>query len=413
MSLTRIAIILKGYPRLSETFIAREIRALELRGLAFDLVSLRHPTDRLSHPINAEITAPVNYLPEYLYAEPARVLKGLRAAMRLPGFWRAARCFGRDLMRDPTAGRIRRFGQAAVLAGELAPGISHIYAHFLHTPSSVARYTSLMRGATWSFSAHARDIWTIPDWEKREKLAHALWGTTCTAYGLDHLKGLAGARADRVFLSYHGLDLERFPAPPDRAGEPDGHDPRNPVTLVSVGRAVAKKGYDTLLDALALLPDTVHWRFVHIGGGELAGTLKARADALGLGGRIVWQGAQAQSAVIDLLRSGHVFVLASRIDKDGDRDGLPNVLMEAQSQKLVCVSTTVSAIPELISTRETGLLVPPDDPAALAGALARLIENPATRLKLAQAAYRRLKADFAADVCLAEIARRFSLPGTP
>ena len=121
--------------------------------------------------------------------------------------------FWRDLRRDPTRNRVRRLGQACVLARELAPEVTHIHVHYLHTPASVARYAALLSGRTWTYSAHAKDIWTTPSWEKREKLADALWGVTCTAYGAGHLRALAPT-AERVTLAYHGLDLGRFPGPP-------------------------------------------------------------------------------------------------------------------------------------------------------------------------------------------------------
>ena len=114
-----VLFILKGYPRLSETFIAQEIRALEARGLDIRIVSLRHPTDRAVHPIHREIRAPVAYLPEYLYQEPLRVLRAWRHGRRLPGYRAARQAWLRDLRRDPTPNRVRRFGQALVLAREL------------------------------------------------------------------------------------------------------------------------------------------------------------------------------------------------------------------------------------------------------------------------------------------------------
>ena len=154
----RIAIVLKGYPRLSETFIAQEIRALEVRGLGLRLVSLRHPTDRTQHPVHREIEAPVRYLPEYLYQEPLRVLRALFAVRRRSGFANALATWWRDLRRDPCANRVRRFGQALVLAAELESDVVHLHAHFLHTPASVARYAALVLGMPWSFSAHAKDI---------------------------------------------------------------------------------------------------------------------------------------------------------------------------------------------------------------------------------------------------------------
>lgn len=402
-----IAVVLKGYPRLSETFIAQEIRALELSGAKLVLISLRHPTDKDTHPIHAEIDAPVSYLPEYLHQEVRRVIRGLARASRQPGFWRAFKLFLRDLARDRTVNRIRRFGQAVVLTAELPGGIEHLYAHFLHTPSSVARYTAVMRQISWSFSAHARDIWTIEDWEKREKLADASWGTTCTAYGHNHLSALAPPenRAN-ILLTYHGLDLARFPKPPQRRAQPDGSDPKDPVIIVSVGRAVAKKGYDTLLEALARIPKTVNWRFVHVGGGPLARDLMHKAAHLGLDGRIEWAGAKPQSVVIEALRNGHIFALACRIDEFGDRDGLPNVLMEASSQKLACVSTEISAIPEFITHEKTGLLTAPDDAEEFKQALVRLIENPDLRRRLANAGFKRLVSDFSSDRSLSNISDR-------
>ena len=392
----RVAVIVKGYPRLSETFIAQEIRALEQSGLALDLVSLRRPTDKARHPIHREITAPVNYLPEYLHEEPWRIARSWRRAQRLPGYAAARALFFRDLRRDPTRNRIRRWGQALVLAAELPPATELIYAHFIHTPASVARYAARLVGLDWAVSAHAKDIWTSPDWEKREKLADCAWAVTCTAVGRDHLASLSPP-GKAVLLGYHGLDFRRFPvaAPDDRPGaDRDGSDPARPVRLLSVGRAVAKKGYPDLLDALARLPADRHWRLVHIGGGGEARALAAQAAALGLASRIDWRGAAAHEDVLAAYRSADLFVLASRIAADGDRDGLPNVLMEAQSQRLACLATRVAAIPELIEAEETGVLVEPGDAAGLAAALDRLIRQPGLRHRLAAAGQARVREHF-------------------
>ena len=401
-----IAFVLKGYPRLSESFIAQEIRALELEGLDIRIVSLRHPTDGTRHPVHREIAAPVLYLPEYLYQETRRVLRGWRFARRLAGYRAARRAWLRDLARDPTPNRVRRFGQALVLARELPAGVGHLHAHFLHTPASVARYAALLRGLPWTVSAHAKDIWTTPEWEKREKLAACRWLVTCTASGRAHLAALAPA--GRVTLAYHGLDFARFPPAPRAPAERDGGDPARPVRILSVGRAVAKKGYDDLLAALALLPPDLHWRFVHIGGGALRETLRRQAAALGLSNRIEWRGAQDQAAVLAAYRDADIFVLASRIAADGDRDGLPNVLMEAQSQGVVCLATAIPGIGELIDDEVGGVLVPPGAPAALALALARLIREPARREALGAAGERRVRRDFAMAPGIARLAALFA-----
>lgn len=386
----KIAFILKGYPRLSETFIAQEILALQRRGIELDIISLRHPTDSTTHPVHAEITASVSYLPEYLHHEPRRVLGSFWRARLLPGFGAVLRTWWRDFIRDPTSNRIRRLGQAFVLATELDSSVARLHAHFLHTPASVARYASVLTGISWSVSAHAKDIWTSPNWEIREKLSSCDWAVTCTAVNYHRLSGLSPGPG-RVQLLYHGLDLERFPQPLDKPSN------NGAVTVLSVGRAVDKKGYHDLLDALAALPVDLDWRFVHIGGGELTETLRTRAARLEIDHRIHWLGPQPQLEVLRKYREADIFVLASRISGDGDRDGLPNVLMEAQSQRLPCVSTRVSAIPELIEHGATGILVPERDPKALASALESLIRHPKRRQQLGEAGNRVVRARFSLD----------------
>jgi len=405
---TAVGVILKGYPRLSETFIAQEILALEQRGLDLRIVSLRHPTDKNIHPVHREIMAPVTYLPEYLHSEPFRVLRGFAVARKLPGYRRAYAIWRRDLGRDPTRNRIRRFGQACVLAAELPDEITHLYAHFLHTPASVTRYAAIMRGLPWSCSAHAKDIWTSPDWEIAEKLADAAWTVTCTHAGFDRLAGLAADPA-RVGLVYHGLDLDRFPAPAGARPARDGGDPCDPAVILSVGRAVEKKGYGDLLAALALLPPEINWRFRHIGGGGGSGQLKAEAARLGIAGRIDWLGAQPQERVLEELGAADLFVLSSKVGKDGDRDGLPNVLMEAASQSLPLLATRVSGIPELVESGRTGLLVEPGDIENLAQSLARLIREPGLRRDLGAAAAHKVRESFSLSRNIAGIAERFGL----
>ena len=401
--MSRLAVVVKGWPRLSETFIAQELVALEEAGLDFDIWSLRHPTDAKTHPLQDRLRAKVYYLPEYLRDEPARVLRGLLAALPRRGFWRSLWHFARDLRRDPTRNRVRRFGQACVLAREMAPDIAAYYAHFLHTPSSVARYASVIRGVPWSFAAHAKDIWTSPEWELREKLNSATYGAafgaTCTALNAEHLNNLA--RDTPVDLVYHGLDLSRFPAAPDRP-------PRTadaPLRLMSVGRLVEKKGFDRLLAALALMPDTHDWHFTHIGGGALDAEMRARAERHGISDRITWRGACDQPEVIAAMRAADLFVLPSRVAADGDRDGLPNVLMEAASQLLPILSTPVSAIPEFIDTGVHGILSD-DDPAVLAQHMTELADTPTLGPTLAAAAHARLHAEFTMQPGIDHLAQR-------
>ena len=350
-----------------------------------------------------EIRAPVLYLPEYLYQEPMRVLRAWRSVRRWSTYAAARRLWVRDLRRDRTTNRGRRFGQALVLAHELPADIGALYAHYMHTPASVTRYAAALRGLPWCASAHAKDIWTTPAWEEAEKLRECAWATTCTAAGAAHLRELApGAE---VLLTYHGLDASRF-APPHRTRGPDGSDRRRPVRLLGVARLVPKKGVDVLLHALAALPAELHWRYEHVGNGPLSEGLAAAAARLGLADRIAWRGALPQEEVIAAYRAADLCVLANRVAADGDRDGLPNVLLEAGAMELAVVASRTAGVSELVEDRLNGRLVPPDDPAALAAALAMLIRDPAARLRLGRAGRHRVLEQFATEPGLDRLAAR-------
>ena len=400
----RLVVVVKGYPRLSETFIAEELRGLELAGFDLVIVSLRHPTDKATHSVQGEVSGAVLYLPEYVHQEPLRVLRGLWAAARQPGFRATFRGFLRDLRRDVSRNRVRRLCQAAVLVREWPEGGHWLHAHFIHTPASVADYAARIMGRDWTVSAHAKDIWTTPDWELAGKLDRARWAVTCTASGRAHLQGLA-ADPGRVHLSYHGLNLDRFPRFEAVRAPRDGSVADDPVRILSVGRAVPKKGYDVLLHALALLSADLHWRFAHLGAGPEIARLRALASDLGIAARCEWRGAAVQSDVLSAYRQSDLFVLASRVTGDGDRDGLPNVLVEAASQGLASVASGISGIPELITHGETGWLTPPEDPVALAAALSEAIAAPGARAAHGAAAERHVRTHLDYRTSIDQLAR--------
>jgi glycosyltransferase involved in cell wall biosynthesis len=394
-----VAFVLKGYPRLSETFIAQEIAGLEARGLDILIVSLRLPTEREVHPVHREIKAPVLYLPEYLYRAPLRVLRGLLAARKKPGWKRARSAFLRDLARDVTPNRVRRFGQAAVLANEIWAEVDSLHAHFIHTPGSVARYTAMLLGLPWSVSAHAKDIWTTPAWEKREKLADARWAVTCSRAARDALVALSSP--GKVDLVYHGLDLRRFPNVT--------HENNATTTILTVARAVEKKGIDVVIDALARLPRDLDWRWVQIGGGPLKKKLKRQAAAARITERCEFIGSRPQEFVFARYREADLFVLAARVARDGDRDGLPNVLMEAQAHGVACVATRISGMPELIEDNVSGALVAPENPDELARVLEALIRDPARRAAMARAGERNVRERFSSEAGIDALAVKFGI----
>lgn len=400
------AVVLKGYPRLSETFIAQELLGLEKAGHELILFSMRHPTDKKTHPVHKEIQAQVVYLPEYLHHEPRRVMAALLRIFWRVSFWRAVGIWMGDFAREPTRNRLRRFGQGVVLAAELPERVTRLYAHFIHTPAAVTRYASIIAKLPWTCSAHAKDIWTSPDWDLQTSLASAQWVATCTRVGHQQLQSLSPT-PDQVRLIYHGLDLQRFPPFDGVRSGFDGRDKDHIVQLLSVGRAVEKKGFDTLLEALASLPCELHWSWTLIGGGGKLADLKQLSERLGLGEKILWLGPMNQAQVLEHYRRSDMFILPCRIATDGDRDGLPNVLVEAQSQAMACVSTPVSGIPELITNGHNGLLVEPNQPEALAQAIEQLIRSPEKRAALGDAGEIKVRKEFDAGRGLASLDRLF------
>lgn len=384
--------VLKGYPRLSETFIAQEIRELERLGFSLELISLRHPTDISVHPIHNEITAPVHYLPEYLHQEPLRVLRAWWKARKMPGYKAARKSFVEDFRRDKTANRIRRFGQGLVIASEFSEDISFLYAHFIHTPTSAARYGAKIAGLEFAISAHAKDIWTTPGWELTEKLNDAAWCATCTRGGAEELYRHA-SNPKKVKLVYHGIDLSRFTKGPFHKRR-DGTKQADPVRFLTVGRAVPKKGIDTIIEALAELPDDLHWHWLHIGSGPLREKFVQQVSSLGLADKCEFKGALAQADVLSAYRQSDLFVLPCRIDETGDRDGLPNVIIEAQSQGLAVLTTALSGIPELIVEGENGIFVEPDNVEQLSARLVGLSRDPKMRNALGRNGNKRVRAMF-------------------
>lgn len=389
----QLAVVVKGFPRLSETFIARELAGLEARGVFFSLHALRHPGPDAALVENTVQAVP-QYLPEYLRDAPATVARAFAAAVRLPGFGRAWRAFRADLGSEFVAARVRRFGQACVLAQQMPSSVRHVYAHFAHSPASVSRYAALLRGIGFSISAHAKDIWTAPDWDLSRKIADASFVTVCNRAGHERLAALgAGAK---LKLIHHGVARSLL-----AAGAPaqvrNGGDAAMPVRLIAVARAVEKKGLRRLLDALALLPHDLAFRLDHFGGGDLMAELKEKTRALGLVDRVTWHGARPHREIVAALDQADVFVLPAVIGSDGDRDGIPNAVMEAQARGLCVVASRVGGIDEVVRDGVSGRLVEAGDVSALAQALTAVARDPALRARLGAAALAQVARDCDAE----------------
>ena len=400
-----VAFILKGYPRISETFIAQEILALEQKGINIYIFSLRGPREKFTHQINKKIKAKVYYIPEYIYKSPLKIFLSWLKIRKLPGYKTSQREWFKDLKKDFTPNRIRRFAQAIVLSKELPSSITHLHSHFLHTPTSVTYYASKILGKPYSISAHAKDIWTTKNWEKEKKLKNALWTTTCTKQNQEHLLSLSPK--SNINLIYHGIDFDRFP--PTKEEEPIKKDLKenSPFIILSIGRLVEKKGFDILLKALSLLPNEINWKLEHIGNGPLSKELKTLSRRLGLQKKINWNGTLTQENISKFYQVADIFVLASKITNSGDRDGIPNVLMEAQSQGIACISTKLPSIEELIINNASGILVESGSTFELKEAMINLIMNPDIRKKIGYAGQTRIKENFSMHVGIEKLSKLF------
>lgn len=364
-----LGMILKGYPRISESFISTEILLLESLGLPIRIFSLRQPRETFSHDHVKHIKAPVTYLPEYVWPNLRVLLQSNRMLWgRLGAHY--ARCFAgavrRAWERKSTA-TVRHFLQAGHLsATRLADSsVRHLHAHFCHTPTSVAFFASELTAIPFSFTAHAKDIYTSEPDQLLRKVERARFVVTCTRYNARYLMELARANgcATPIHTIYHGIDLDLFAYGPPQL-------PAKPFQILSIGRLVSKKGWDVLLAALKILREEgLDFRLTHIGSGDEESDVRRLVEELQLSDRVRMLGTLPHSTVIDHYHAAHCFALACKVADNGDRDGIPNVLVEAMAVGLPVVSTRVSAIPELVEDGVTGRLVEPERPDLFAGAI--------------------------------------------
>jgi glycosyltransferase involved in cell wall biosynthesis len=270
-------------------------------------------------------------------------------------------------------------------------GVSHLHAHFAHSPASVAFYASILSGLPFSFTAHAKDIYTTDPAQLREKIAHARFVVTCTEYNRRHLSRLSAGGAAPIHRIYHGIDTDLF----NGSGREETPAPAPPFRILTVARLTAKKGIPTVLAALKILSRRgIDFRFTLIGDGLDRDAILAGIPRLGLEGSCRWIGTQPHDVVIGHYRKADLFVLGCEIADDGDRDGIPNVLFESMAMGVPVAATSVSAIPELVEPGATGLLAPPGRPEELADAMQTLLTDKGLRRRIIPAARERVLRDF-------------------
>jgi len=387
----RIGYVLKVFPRVSETFVINEIRALEERGEDLRIYSLHPPQAAVPHRILRELRSPVVYIEDDLpaYEDVAQ----------------PRRCLERDLAVAPDlCPRLlpRKYVRlAAALAARVrADAVDHLHAHFASRSGHVAALAAALSGRPYSLTAHAKDIYhcEVDQDLLRWKIAQARFVVTVTDYNRHHLQRLVASipgAAEKIVRIYNGIDLDRF-RPADGCVAP-------PLVL-GVGRLVEKKGFTVLVEACRLLRERGYdFRCEIIGDGSEGPALRQQIESGRLEGIVALRGVLSTEQVAEALRAATVVALPALVARDGNVDALPTVLLEAMATERPVVSTSISGIPEIVVDGETGLLAPPGDPPALAAALAALIDQPARAAEMGRAGRRRAERLFDLRTNVAEL----------
>jgi glycosyltransferase involved in cell wall biosynthesis len=369
--------IIGTYPGLTTTFIDREIRALQQQGVNVRVIAIRKPHTILSSD-QEELQRKTNYLIPIAWIK--FIVSHLRFVIQKPNIY-----FGTllELVRNPHPDLSTRLKTVlhfieGVYAAQLIAEYhcDHLHAHFVDRASTVAFVAGRLLNLPYSVTAHANDIYINPILLPL-KLSQASFVATCTDYNRQHLQKIVPLNV-KLHRLYHGLDLETYQPNPDQSTHLI-------PTITAVGQLKEKKGFQYLLKACQILKSKDYiFNCQIIGEGSLREELEQQIHELSLENFVVLRGALPHESVIEEYQHSTMFVLPCMTGSDGDRDGIPNVILEAMAMQLPVISTQHSGIPEVIKSGVNGLLVPPADEQALAHAIARLIDDPFLRTQFGQ-----------------------------
>lgn len=381
---------------------------MEARGARLVIFAFKDPGESMHNPAESQVQAPVYYLqPTHFLGWLQLIPEHVRLIVTSP--LRYAQTLVLVFQSVIAGGRFKPFFLSAQLtrhAREL--GIEHLHAHFANKPTALARYASVLLNIPFSFTGHAKDIYLSTPDSIAGKAVRARFITTCTEYNAEYLRSIV-LPADRakIHTVYHGVDTDRFTFR-DRTLS------RERPTIVSVGRLVPKKGHSYVIQAAKILHDRgISFCLDIYGQGDLRESLHRQIEASNLASVVRLHGARTQDELIEVYHQADAFVLAPLVTANGDRDGIPNVLLEAMATGLPAVSSSISGIPEVIKHGTNGLLVPSEDPGAVAEALASLISDPALRYRLGTNAAETVRAQYDATVNAEFMATLLGLPGVP
>ncbi len=382
----RLGYLYSRYPVLSQTFCDMEMLELERRG--FDLVvgSIHPPLTSIRHPHTRQLKAPVHYAP------PAPVMRLWEEKARCGNRWPQKLIDDHDRKYGAVVKAATRARNASYFA-ELfqREGVEHFHVHFANRAAHTALFLKAMSGLAFSLTAHGQDF--MADLGNDELLREICDAAEFVAVETEYSRGLMQARCpgakNKIHRVYNGMDLTNFPGAVSKIA--DGA----PVEILSVGRLVAFKGFEYLIEACQQLRQrSIPFRCEIIGDGPLRTKLRENIAELRLGDRVTLSGALPQDCVLEKLRACDIFALASTTDEKGASDIFPTVILEAMASARPVVSTTIAGIPESVVDKETGLLVPAGETGLFADALEALCRDAGLRARYGAAARTRVEQHF-------------------
>lgn len=398
----KVAYIMSRFPNLTETFVLYEIVALERMGVSVEVHPLLRTRQEVVHEEARRLAGTAHYRPflsvpilvsnlRSLLRRPRRYLGALVEALR--GTFGSANFF---------VGALGIFPKSVAAAEAMRrSGVRHVHAHFANHPALAALIIHRLTDIPFSFTAHGHDVHV-----ERRMLGHKIASSSFAVAISEHNRRLmieeCPGHPERVVLLHCGADTDRF-VPVERA-------PRigRVLTLITLGALIEVKGHRVLVEALRLLRERgIEIRAYFLGEGDQRSALEAQIEAAGLTQQVHLLGATDRAGVVDRMREADVVVQPSVPTARGSREGIPVSLMEGMAAGLPVVASRLSGIPELVVDDVTGILTPPGDTEALAGALERLHREPATRTSFGERGRERVLEHFNLERNAARLLRMF------
>ncbi|MCM8826813.1 MAG: glycosyltransferase [Candidatus Omnitrophica bacterium] len=377
----KIAFICSQFPQIYETFILREFVGLRESGLKFKIISLKFCKDIIIHPQAKDFLTDTFHpkisllsIFRWICGHPCNTIKAIMYVFYTYGW------AGVELIKAMYV-----LGECFYIADLIKKyRIYHLHTHWATMPTTAGVILNVLTGVPFSFTAHAWDIF-VSQRGLKDKIIRARFCVTCTEYNRRFLGKLIGNGRgenndkyilDKIILNYHGIELDKFPLRNKIMGN-------GRINILSIGRLVDTKGFDYLIDACQILDrERLNFYCKIVGQGELLGRLNRKVKEYNLSDKIEFLGEKTQKEIMGLYREATVLVQPSVIAKNGDRDGIPNVILEAMACGVPVISTNISGIPEVIIDKETGILVPPNNSIALAKAILNLANDEALKEKI-------------------------------